>query len=204
MNRDSSTWYCARTKPKHEHIAAGNLTKHLGLEVFHPRLRMERVTRRGLVRLVEPLFPGYIFLRGLTQDRLDEVRFVTGISSLVHFGQQIATVPVHVIEELRQCFDLNEPLFVEDSLSIGAEVTVGEGVLQGSKGTVVRILPAKQRIMILVEFLGRTTITELDRGSVLLENSCVADLMPSLARPRVGQVVAPQLRSSSSQRSAIP
>ncbi len=41
-------WYCARTKPKHEHIAAANLLKNLGLEVFNPRLRVERATQRGL------------------------------------------------------------------------------------------------------------------------------------------------------------
>ena len=33
-------WYCVRTKPKHEHIAAGNLARQAGLEVFCPRLRL--------------------------------------------------------------------------------------------------------------------------------------------------------------------
>ena len=59
----SLAWYCARTKPKHEHIAAANVRQNLGLEVFHPRLRMERATQRGVMRVVEPLFPCYIFIR---------------------------------------------------------------------------------------------------------------------------------------------
>src|SRR5256885_9917179 len=46
----TEAWYCARTQPKHEHIAAANLRKRLGLDVFHPRLRLERATRRGAVR----------------------------------------------------------------------------------------------------------------------------------------------------------
>jgi len=45
-------WYCARTKPKHEHIVAAGLKRNLGLEVFHPRLRIERPTRRGVVRVI--------------------------------------------------------------------------------------------------------------------------------------------------------
>src|ERR1043166_8339234 len=97
-------WYCARTQPKHEHIAAASLTRNLGLEVFHPRLRMERATRRGAVNVIEPLFPCYVFVRCLA-DSLDEVRYVTGISSLVHFGRKVPTVPDLVIEEVRQWFE---------------------------------------------------------------------------------------------------
>ena len=89
-------WYCARTQPKHEHIAAANLNKKLGLEVFHPRLRLERATRRGAVKVIEPLFPCYIFVRCDLEQRLDEIRYVNGISSLVHFGHRIPTVPDEV------------------------------------------------------------------------------------------------------------
>src|SRR5690242_6562371 len=95
-------WYCARTKPKHEHIAAGSLRSRLGLEVFNPRLRLERSTSRGVVRIIEPLFPCYIFGRCELEDSLDQIRFVTGISSLVHFGQRIPSVADQVIEELRE------------------------------------------------------------------------------------------------------
>src|SRR5215831_9241644 len=92
------TWYCARTKPKHEHIAAANLSRNLGLEVFNPRLRIERASRRGLIRTVEPLFPCYIFVR-CSAETLNDTRYVTGVSSLVHFGQRIPTVPDSIIEE---------------------------------------------------------------------------------------------------------
>jgi hypothetical protein len=86
MQSEQTAWYCARTKPKHEHIAAANVRKHLGLEVFHPQLRVERATRRGVVRVVEPLFPCYIFVHCVMVDSLNEIRHTDGISSLVHFG----------------------------------------------------------------------------------------------------------------------
>jgi transcriptional antiterminator RfaH len=174
-------WYCARTQPKHEHIAAANLTRRLELEVFHPRLRLERATRRGVVRVVEPLFPCYIFVRCRPEEGIDAIRYVTGISSLVHFGHRIPVVPDAVIEGLRQCFESEEPMAVEDRLVPGAEVTVAEGAFMGSHGIVVRMLPAKQRVQILLDFLGRTTLTEVDRKSLTVENRCMADQMPSLA-----------------------
>lgn len=174
-------WYCARTKPKHEHIVAAGLKRNMGLEVFHPRLRIERATKRGPVRVVEPLFPCYVFVKCNIDECLDGVRYVNGVSSLVHFGQKIPTVPDSVVEELKQCFESEELMDVEDRITPGAEVTVGEGAFLGISGIVLRVLPAKQRVQILLDFLGRTTLAEVDRKSLILENRSMADMMPSLA-----------------------
>jgi transcriptional antiterminator RfaH len=184
-------WYCARTQPKHEHIAAGSLRRTLGLEVFHPRLKVERATRRGMVRTVEPLFPCYVFVRCALEEWANEIRYANGISSLVQFGPRIPTVPEGIIDELRQCFESEEPMSVQDRLFPGAEVTVAEGALLGSRGIVVKLLPSRQRVQILLEFLGRTIVTEVDRSSVSLENRNMADLMPLLAlAPKVVSAAA--------------
>jgi len=174
------TWYCARTKPKHEHIAAAGLHRQFGLEVFHPRLRMERATQRGVVRVIEPLFPCYLFVRCEEHD-LNDVRYSAGISSLVRFGSQIAIVPDAVVDELMICFEAGEPLAVEDRLFEGAEVTLAQGPFMGARGIVVRVLPARRRVQILLDFLGRATLTEVDRHSVTVEDRTFADLMPALA-----------------------
>jgi transcriptional antiterminator RfaH len=188
MQITNPEWYCARTKPKHEHIAAANIGKNLGLEVFHPRLRMERATRRGVMRVVEPLFPCYIFVRCVLENKLDEIRHVTGISSLVHFGRRIPPVPDSAIEELKQCFESEEPLIVQDGVVPGAEVTIVEGAFMGFPGMVVRALSAGQRVQILLDFLGRVTLTEVDRKSLKIENRRVADLLPLLATPNLPDV----------------
>jgi transcriptional antiterminator RfaH len=184
-------WYCARTHPKHEHLAAGGLRKNLGLEVFHPRLRMERATRRGAVHVIEPLFPCYIFVRCVLAQYLDRIRYTYGISGIVHFGQRVPSVADAVIDELKQCFESEEPMRVEEPMYAGAEVTVAEGAFLGSHGIVVRVLPARQRVQILLEFLGQATLAEVDRKSLVVENRCLADVMPLLAtRPHAGLAVA--------------
>jgi len=174
-------WYCARTKPKHEHIVAAGLKRNLGLEVFHPRLRMERATKRGVVRVVEPLFPCYVFVRCNIAECLDGLRHVNGVSSLVQFGQRIPVVPDSAVEELKQCFEWEDTLDVEGRICPGAEVTVGEGVFQGFNGIVLRVMSAKQRVQILLSFLGRATLVEVDQKSLILENRSMAEMMPSLA-----------------------
>jgi transcriptional antiterminator RfaH len=144
-------------------------------------LRIERATRRGLVQLIEPLFPCYVFVRCRLGDRSDEIRHTYGISSLVHFGPAVPAVPEQVIEELRQCFDSEEPMLAQDPIRVGSEVIVAEGSFLGSRGIVVRMLPAKRRVQILLDFLGRTTLTEVDRNSLTLEEQSLADMMPGLA-----------------------
>jgi transcriptional antiterminator RfaH len=177
------TWYCARTKPKHERLATMGLTRHLGLEVFHPRLRVERATRRGPVRVVEPLFPCYVFVRCPGPGSLQDVQYVAGVKGVVRFGQRIATVADSVVEELRQCFGSGEPMCVEDPLAPGREVVFAAGPFWGWRGIVVRVLPARQRVQILLEFLGRTTLAEAPRDVLVPESASIAELVPAMARP---------------------
>src|SRR5580704_1876447 len=99
MHENKTAWYCVRTKPKHEHIAAGNLRNHLSLQVFHPRLRTERRTSRGIVRVTEPLFPCYIFTRCVLKESLDSIRYAYGVQKLVNFGSFVPAIADHVIEE---------------------------------------------------------------------------------------------------------
>ena len=181
MSLQTLSWYCARTKPKHEHIAAANVRKHLGLEVFHPRLRIERATRRGVARIVEPLFPCYIFVRCVIEDRLNDIQHTNGISSLVHFGNRIPLVADSVIGELQECFDAEEPLMLQDNLSPGDEVVVGDGAFAGMRAFVLRVLPARQRVQVLLDVLGGPTPVEVNRDTLVLERDSLADRAPVLA-----------------------
>ena len=46
-DEDVPRWYCLRTQPKHEHIAAAQLRRAQGLEVFCPRVRLRSAPGRG-------------------------------------------------------------------------------------------------------------------------------------------------------------
>jgi len=188
MKLESPAWYCARTKPRHEHIAAANLRRNLNLEVFHPRLRIERATRRGVVRVSEPLFPGYLFFRCLIEEKLNEIQRTSGISTVVHFAHRIPKIADSVVEELRECFEEGETMTVGDRLSPGDEVIVAEGAFSGMRAFVLRVMPARRRIQVLLDVLGRPTPAEVDESSVVIEGNEVANLVPMLAAPLVQNV----------------
>jgi transcriptional antiterminator RfaH len=182
VQAENLAWYCARTKPKHEHIAAATLRKNLGLEAFLPRLRVERATRRGAVRTVEPLFPCYLFVRCVIEERLDQIKHANGVSSLVRFGGKVSIVEDNIIEELQDCFEADEPMDVEHRLTPGSEVFVAGGAFDGMRAHVLRNLPARQRVQVLLHILGQPTPVEVDRSAVVLLDSTLAQMAPVLAR----------------------
>ena len=178
----NEAWYCTRTKPKHEHIAAANLRKNLALEVFLPRLSVERATGHGAVRSIEPLFPCYLFVRCVIEEQLDKIKYANGVSSLVRFGQKIPAVEDAIIEELQDFFEADEPMAVEHRLTPGDEVSVSGGAFAGMQACVLRDMSAKQRVQILLYILGQPTSVEVDRGFVVLEQNTMVNLVPMLAR----------------------
>jgi len=183
MQPTQPAWYSARTKPKHEHIATANLRRHLSLPVFFPRIRLEKMTRRGLVRVVEPLFPCYVFVRCVVEDRVHEIQHLSGVSKLVNFGGKHPPVADAIIEDLQACFGSEDLISVESRLEPGDEVTVASGAFAGMSAHVLKNLPAKKRVQILLDILGRPTAVEVGSEAVMLTHNTLADLAPFLAAP---------------------
>ena len=121
------SWYSARTKPKHEHIAAANVRRHLKLPVFLPRIRLEKMTRRGLMRVAEPLFPVLFFVRCVVEERVTDIQHLTGISRLVQFGGRYPKVPDAIIEELQSCFGREDLIMRGESAGAGRRGDGGGG-----------------------------------------------------------------------------
>lgn len=175
-------WYCARTKPKHEHIAAADVQTHLGLEVFHPRFRAQRTTRTGVLkRVTEPLFPCYIFIRCAIDETLKDIRRANGISHVVHFGDRIPTVPDAAIAELKACFAAAELMPESDRFQKGDEVILTEGAFAGMHASVLRVLSARQRVQVMLDILGRPTTVEVGWNRVVPKREDLSELGPFLA-----------------------
>ncbi len=55
---------------------------------------------------------------------------------------------------------------VEDTLQPGDTVQIASGAMHGLQAVVRRVMPAKQRVAVLLDFLGRQTAVELDRRAL--------------------------------------
>jgi transcriptional antiterminator RfaH len=166
-------WYCVRTQTKREHIAAGHLRELEGIEVFCPRLRYRKATRRGKIWWVEPLFPGYLLARFNLAESERAVTFCQGVRGLVRFGNEIPAISTTFVQslrdEIRNRADDDDELFsVTPAIETGDEVEIAHGPLQGMRGTVLTVAPAAERVKILLEFLGHPQAVDVDLFSILL------------------------------------
>ncbi len=173
MTSSNSHWYCVKTQTKREHIAAGHLREIETVDVFCPRLRYRKATRRGKIWWVEPLFPGYVLARFDLLELERAVTFCQGVRGLVRFGSHIPPVPDNFIQSLRdevrhQSGSDEDILSLTPTIQIGDEVEIAHGPLQGMAGTILSIAPAAERVKVLLEFLGHPQAIDLDLFSILL------------------------------------
>lgn len=163
---DAPAWFCVCTRPKHEHIAAARL-REAGLEVFLPRLRFKKGSVRGPVWVTEALFPNYLFARFDLRASLRLVRSAAGVSQVVHFGEITPAVPDAVVEELRARLGAEELHVIPEHFAPNDRVHISGGVLHGLGAVITQVMPAKERVKVLLEFLGQPTVVEVDTRAVV-------------------------------------
>jgi transcription antitermination factor NusG len=97
------------------------------------------------------------------------VQYCSGVSTIVHFGSKIIPVPERAIRDLQSVVPTGEKetITIQPEVRMGEEVQVVEGAFAGLKAVVTRIMPARQRVAVLLEFLGRLSETEVPVATVL-------------------------------------
>jgi transcriptional antiterminator RfaH len=164
---DEPFWFCLKAQPKREHLAATAVRRQFHIECFSPRLRFRKMTRRGPVWFVEAMFPGYLFAKFVYAEQHRAVENSHGIRGIVHFGNCLATLPENIVVALQSRVGAEEIVTVDSSIKIGQPVQITEGPFQGLEVVVTHLLPAKERIRVLFEFLGRSVEMEIPTAKVL-------------------------------------
>ncbi len=172
MPPDSSTpqtgWYCVRSQPKREHIAAGQLERIEGVEVFSPRIRFRRNTKRGKVWFEESLFPGYLFARFDFFSLVRMVSSAVGVQGMVRFAGECAIVPDILIETLRKKqFDAETVVIMDEpAVRVGDEAVVTEGALLGLQAVITQVMPGGERVKILMDMMGTAIEAEMPVSTI--------------------------------------
>lgn len=163
-------WFCLRSRTKQEHLAAMHIRSRVGIEVFAPRISFSKKTRSGKKRFTEAMFPGYLFCYCNIQEHLRHLLAIQGVIGIVRYGSRIPPVPAAFIEDLRsripgEMFEKPDPV-----IEIGSEVTVVEGPFKDLQAVVSQVLAARDRVRILLEFLGRQAEVEIPLQAVFKED----------------------------------
>lgn len=166
-NWDTPLWFCVRSQPKHEHLAAVALRKQMEVPCCAPRIRYRKMTQRGAVWFVEAMFPGYLFAEFVYSGQHRRIESLPGVQGLVQFGDFIATIDATTVASLQQQAGAEETVTIDPEIQVGQSVRIAAGPLQGLEAVVTRLLPAKERIRVLLEMLGGTIEAEVATPNVL-------------------------------------
>lgn len=164
---DELLWYCVKTKPRQEGIATRLLRGELGLEVFCPKIRFKRARSTGVAWVNEAMFPGYIFARFVYPELYRRVAATSGVARTLSFGGRPCILDSQIIEGLRRHVSDGETVEIASEIKEGEEVKVVEGPFAGVRALVTRILPARERVAILLNMLGQEREIEVAAQDVL-------------------------------------
>lgn len=134
---DTRLWRVFYTTPRAEKKAEERLLQQ-GLEVFLPKRHVIRQWKDRKKKVVEPLFPNYLFAHVEEQERLQVLK-TPGIVRAVSFGGALAQVRDDEIEQLK--IVQKDPLrlsLIEYLPPVGESVRIVEGPLRGLYGEVTQ------------------------------------------------------------------
>ena len=161
------SWFCLKAQPKREHIAAACLRQMSEVEVFCPRVRFRKSTSRGPVWFVESMFPGYLFARFDYMALNRRIRQRPGVSGFVQFGDRLALLPDALVSEIKDRTGEEEIVEVNQTLEPGQAVEVTKGPFQGLEALVTRVITARERVEILIHWMGRTLQAEAGMADLI-------------------------------------
>jgi len=153
-------WYVVHCQPLKEWYTAAVLTDQLGLTVYLPTVLQPF---RGTLQRA-PLFPRYLFVQAnLEAVAPSTINAAPGVVRLVAFEEVPQPVPAATMAALRRRVD---QLNTQGGLPVhgfqpGDAVWLTGGPLQGLEAVFVGPLKPRERVRVLIEFLGQLREAEV-------------------------------------------
>ena len=147
-------WYALRSKPRKEDTVWQQLNTR-EIESFYPRMKVHPVNPRA--KKVKPYFPGYLFVNvDLEKIGINTFRWMPHTLGLVSFDDKPSQVPENLIHAIKKRVqEINEAGGeVFDGLKTGDKIRIQDGPFSGFEAIFDSRLPGKERVRVLLQFLG--------------------------------------------------
>jgi transcriptional antiterminator RfaH len=161
-------WYVVYTHTHAEATAREHLSRQ-GYESYLPCYRKRRCHARRVEQVSRPLFPRYLFVTfDLGEDRWRPILSTVGVCGLVRHGEVPTRVPEGVVEEIQR----HEAEGTFDDLASAKRMRVGDPVrvIDGPFADLIGnfcALAETERVIVLLDFLGRQVRATLPRDAVV-------------------------------------
>lgn len=159
----ASDWWALYTRHQHEKTVAEMLSAK-GFEVFLPLYESMRRWKDRRKLLTLPLFPGYVFVRGGLNRRL-QVLTTPGVHMILFRGEDVAIIPGAEILAIQRAVAGSSRVEPHPFLKCGERVRVKWGSLEGVEGILVR-KKNLFRLVLSVDMMAKSVAVEIDASDV--------------------------------------
>ncbi len=162
LSSAARVWGVVTVRPRGERAVAALISEQGG-GAYCPMIK----GRNAGVRTA-PLFPGYLFVWASPRLELAALCRIPGVHRPLIFGGHLACVEPELVEQWKRR-EGGRGYLVPDSLprfARGQKVRFQHGIFAGLEGTVLDVLPSKERVRLLLEYLGGTMKVEADRDQL--------------------------------------
>lgn len=156
---ESCAWHALYTRHQHEKVV-DELLSSQGFETFLPVYTAVHQWKDRTKQISVPLFPNYVFLRGVDGNRLQVLK-TPGVHAIVESGGRPGIIPESEIAAIRQVVENSLRIEPHPFLATGDWVRIRSGPLSDLEGILVR-KQDRLRLVLSVEMLGRSVAVEVD------------------------------------------
>jgi transcription antitermination factor NusG len=176
------SWYAVFTMPRHEKRLVGHCAERQ-IESFLPLYHIRRRWKnRSTATLDLPLFPNYIFVRIIRQDRVQVLK-IPGVVSIVSYGREMAPISDDYITALRDGL-LAYRIVPHPNVELGDRVTITTGPMTGMEGILLRH-KNELRVILRLEMIGRSVAVEVGAEEISSVPLPTPHILPALNSDRV-------------------
>jgi transcriptional antiterminator RfaH len=151
-------WWAIFTRSRHEKALARDL-KRFEIPFFLPLVTRQTVMRSRVVESHVPLFRGYVFMFGSSDERLRSLT-TNRISTVLEVPDQLQMASD--LKHLNRLIEVDAPLTIERRLEPGQRVRIKLGPMRGVEGVITQRRGGRRRLLVAVEFLQRGVSVEID------------------------------------------
>lgn len=168
-------WYVIHTYSGYENKVKMNLLRRISSlnmqdKIFQVLVPTEEEIefKEGKKRTVQKkIYPGYVIVEMImTDDSWYVVRNTSGVTGFVGPGVKPIPLPEDEVKKILRMMGMEAPVKVKMDLMVGQMVRVTHGPFKDFHGIIEEVNPDKEKLRVLISFLGRETPVELEFGQI--------------------------------------
>jgi transcriptional antiterminator RfaH len=158
-------WFVIHTKPKNEHRVKRHL-EGMEIETLFPLCENSRYSHGRISRVLDPLFPNYLFAKLDLERHYYKVKWTRGVNRILGVGNGPIPVSEKVIEMLKDRMSDDDTVKLLEDLREGDLVQITSGPFKDFVGVFQKGLSSGERVRILLNLIGNDVPIQLPRWQI--------------------------------------